>query len=250
MSFRHHFHHLSDIYHGEAEMKWKRDWRFILAAVLLTILTGFLLPAAWWLQRWCAGSAWDHEDRWAGTKQFAITLLLFIYVPLMFNLLFFHVPLMPWPHFSHTPAWFNGLVCIWYMVVGWFFLLPLVPTLALIVERIDPRTPYLERVLLPSEHPPLPQPSAPLKKAGVTKPVRKKAVPSGRSAKPKKRNKGRARPLGELLLEEKAARDQQGQEVQQISPAEISAPPSTLSSDLLPPGKPDKENREALEELF
>src|SRR3989440_6089052 len=109
MTFRHFFHHLYDVYKDEADVDWDHDWGFILAEVILTITTGGLLPAAYWMQRWCTASSWDHEDRWAGTKQLAITLLLLVYVPLILNLLFFHIPLVRWPQFSSTLDWLNLL---------------------------------------------------------------------------------------------------------------------------------------------
>ena len=115
MTLRHLFHHFYDVYNDEADVDWNHDWGFILAMVILTIMTGFLLPAAYWMQRWCAASVWDHEDRWKGTKQFAITLLLFVYVPLILNLAFFHIPIVHWLYFSRTLACFNLLVFVWYI---------------------------------------------------------------------------------------------------------------------------------------
>ncbi len=257
MSFRHHLHHLYDIYNGEVDVHWNRDWSSILAMIIFIILTGFLLPLASWMKNWCAASAWDHEDRWEGTKQFAITLLLFIYVPLLVNLLFFHVPLVPGPYFSRTLAWSNLLVLAPYVCIWWVVLLPLAPTLALVLERIDPRTRGLERVLLPGEQP-LPQ--QPLEKTKVAKPARKKAATKKAGAIPKKRKKGRVRPLGELLLEEKALREQQARAGQQQFPptalegptptAEISASSSPPSSEPISPKKPDRGKRESLKELF
>jgi hypothetical protein len=256
MSFHRHYHHLYDVYNGEVAITWSNDWRSILTIVLLIILTGPLLPLAWWMQHWCAASPWDHEDRWAGTRQFAITLLLFIYVPLILNLMFLHVSFEQWLHFSPALARSNLLLFVWHTCLWWIVLLPLAPTLALISERIDPRTRGLERVLLSSERPPSPQPLG----NSEAKPARKKATSNNAGTTSKKRKKGQARPLGELLLEGKAEHEQQASEVQQqlalpassgqTPPAEISIPPSTPSTKPLSSRKPDRGNRESLKDLF
>ncbi|HEY6410326.1 MAG TPA: hypothetical protein VIY29_22975 [Ktedonobacteraceae bacterium] len=49
-----------------------------------------------------------------------------------------------WPRFLGAPVWYNPI--LW-----WFFCIPLSPALALLSERVDPRTKPLERILLPSE---------------------------------------------------------------------------------------------------
>jgi hypothetical protein len=257
MSFRRHYHHLYDVYSGEVDITWSGDWPSILAVVVLIILTGPMLPLAWWMQHWCAACPWDHEDRWAGTRQFAITLLLLIYVPLISNLMFFHVSLEQLLHFSPAFARSNLLLFVWHTCLRWNALLPLAPTLALISERIDPRTRDLERVLLPGEQLPSSQPPG---NAQEAKPARKRTTPNNAGATPKKRKKGRARPLGELLLEEKARREQQAHANQQpqplpassgqTPPAAIPAPPSILSSEPSPARKPERGDRESLKDLF
>ena len=257
MSFRRHYHHLVDIYYGEVGITWSCDWPSMLAVVVLMILTGTLLPMAWLMQHWCAACPWDHEDRWGGTRQFAITLLLLIYVPLIANLMFFHVSLEQLLHFSPAFARSNLLLFVWHTCLWWNALLPLAPTLALISERIDPRTGGLERVLLPWERPISPQPPGSAKEA---KPNRKRTISDNAGARPKKRKKGRARPLGELLLEEKARREQQAHANQQpqplpassgqTPPAAIPAPPSISSSEPSPSRKPERRDRESLKDLF
>jgi hypothetical protein len=257
MSFHHHLHHLYDIYNGEVDVNWNHDWGSILIVITFTLLTGFLLPLAWWIQHWCATSVWDHDDRWKGTKQFAITLLLFIYVPLLLNLVFFHIPIVHWLYFSRTLTWFNLLVFVWYIGIWWIVILPLAPTLALVFEWIDPRTKDPERVLLPWEQPLPPQPLEHTKRA---KSGRKKAATKSSGATLQKRDKGRAQPLGELLLEEKVERDKQTREDHQQLPlsasqgltplTESSAQTSPLSSESISSKKPDKGKRESLKELF
>lgn len=257
MYFRHHLHHLYEIFLGEVDVNWNHDWSYLLIVITFTLLTGFLLPLAWWMQHWCAASAWDQEDRWKGTKQLALTLLLIIYVPLLLNLLLFHIPIMHWLYFTRTFTWFNLLVFYLYLGIWWIVILPLAPTVALLLEWIDPKTKNPERVLLPWEQPISPQP---LEKTQVAKLARKKAATNKAEATPKKRKKGRARPLGELLLEEKALREQQARAGQQRIPpsasagptptAEISASSSPPSSEPMSPKKPERGKRESLKELF
>src|SRR5215472_11607177 len=257
MSFRRHYHHLVDIYYGEVDITWSCDWPSMLAVVVLMILTETLLPMAWLMQHWCAACPWDHEDRWGGTRQFAITLLLLIYVPLILNLMFFHISLEQLLHFSPAFARSNLLLFVWHTCLWWNALLPLAPTLALISERIDPRTRGLERVLLPWEQPPSPQL---LENAQEAKTARKRTASDSAGSAPKKRKKGRARPLGELLLEEKARREQQAHANQQPQPLPASsgqtppaanpAPPSISSSEPSPARKPERGDRESLKDLF
>jgi hypothetical protein len=257
MSCRHHLHHIYDVYTGEVDVNWNQDRGSILIVITLTILTGFLLPSACWMQHWCAASVWDHEDRWQGTKQFAITLLFIIYVPLLLILVYFHIPIVHRLYFSPTHAWFNLLVFAWYVGIWWIVILPLAPTLALVLEWIDPRTRNPERVLLPWEQPLPLQPPAHTKGA---KSGRKKAATKISGATPQKRNKGRAQPIGELLLEEKVEREQQTQVDHQQLPlsasqgltplAESSAPTSPPSSEPISPKNSDKGKRESLKELF
>jgi hypothetical protein len=257
MFFRHHLHYIYDIIHGEVDIDWNHDWGSILIVITFTLLTGFLLLLAWWMQDWCAASVWDHEDRWRGTKQFALTLLLVIYVPLLLNLLLFHIPIVHWLYFSRTFTWINLLVFYCYVVIWWIVLLPLAPTLALVFEWIDPRTRDPKRALLPWEQPVPPQPPEQTKR---TKSRRKKVTTKSSEVTPQKRNKGIAEPSGELLLEEKVEREKQTQEDHQQLPLSASheitplpenrATTSLPSSESLSPKKPDKGKRESLKELF
>src|SRR6266446_5364146 len=112
MSFRHHLHHLYDLSNGEAGIDWSSHWGYLTVALIIAILAGPVLLLAWWMQHWNAASPWDHEDRWAGTKQFALTLIVLIYVPLLVNLVFFHVPLALFrPHFLLAPIWYHLILC-------------------------------------------------------------------------------------------------------------------------------------------
>ena len=52
MSFRRSLHQLYDIYNGEIDIDWDRDWHVLLPAAIFTLFTGFLLPLACWLQHW------------------------------------------------------------------------------------------------------------------------------------------------------------------------------------------------------
>jgi hypothetical protein len=254
MSFRHRLHHIYDVYNGEVDVHWNQDRDSILIVI---ILTGFLLPSAWWMQHWCETSVWDYEDRWKGSKQFAITLLICIYVPLLLNLVFFHISILHRLYFSTTLGWFNLLVFAWYVGIWWIVILPLAPTLALVLEWIDPRTRNPERVLLPWEQP-LPQ--QPLKHTKGAKSGRKKSATKSSGATTQKRNNGRALPLGELLLEEKIEREKHKQGDHQqlplptsegLTPLEnSSAQTSPSPSEPILPKKSDKGKRESLKELF
>jgi uncharacterized Tic20 family protein len=249
MSFSHdlqrHLHHLSDLSQGEADIDWSSDWGYLTLVLIITLLIGPVLLLAWWMQHWNAASPWDHEDRWAGTKQFAITLIILIYVPLLLNLVFFHVPLVPfWPH--------RLLVTVWYhLILWWAALLPLTPTLALVSERIDRRTRKLERVLLPSEQPP-PQLAVTVGHVQATKSARKRKEATdgadSTQAAPKKRKKGRPVPLGQLLLEEQAARQAEQAHIHQLphlpEASAASSPPEP------PPKKHDRGTSESLKDIF
>ena len=240
-----HLHHLSDLSHGEADIDWRSDWGYLAIVLIITLLTGPVLLLAWWMQDWNAASPWDHEDRWAGTKQFAITLIVLIYVPLLLNLVFFHVPLVPfWPH--------RLLATVWYhLILWWVALLPLTPTLALVSERIGPRTRKLQRVLLPSEQPP-PQPAVTVGRVQAAKSARKRRGATdgagSTQATPKKRNKGRPVPLGQLLLEEQAA--QQAGQSHVHHPPFLPETPAASSPSESPPKKHDRGKSESLKDIF
>src|ERR1051326_3925864 len=125
-----------DLYRGEADLDWPADLRSILPVALFVMLTGSLLFLAYALQDWCAASIWDAEDRWRGTRALALTLLL-AYLPLLlFRADLAHL----WPRFFGPPTWHN-------LLLWWCGCVPLAPALALLSERVDPRTKPLERVL-------------------------------------------------------------------------------------------------------
>jgi hypothetical protein len=131
---------LHDLYRGDVEPDWRSDRRYILFALLLAISTGPLIFLVYSIQDWSAESRWDYEDRWKGTKAFAVTFLL-TYMPII---IFRADLLLNWPRFLGDPVWYNP-------VLWWYLCMPLSPALALIAERVDPRTKKLERILLPFE---------------------------------------------------------------------------------------------------
>ncbi len=151
--------------------RWKWDsW----PVVLMTLLTGPVLPMGYRIQRWNTCSRWDDEDRWAGTKLFAFTLPLLIYLPLIANLLFFHISLVQlWPGFVFYDPF------VWWIV---FF--PLAPTVALVLERIAPQTRTSRRVLLPTEKAPSPPP--PPRSAAQKTPKRSTVIVEASSLPPRR----------------------------------------------------------------
>ncbi len=153
---------LHDLYRGDVDPDWPSDLRYILPVVIFVILTGPLIIWVYAMQDWCAGSSWDSEDRWQGTRAFAVTFLLG-YLPLI---LFRGDLAQFWPHVFGAPGWHNPL--LW-----WCWCVPLAPALALLSERLDPRTKPLERILLPSELPP-PQPTPAQEKSSPVRTARRK----------------------------------------------------------------------------
>jgi hypothetical protein len=131
--------HLHDLYNGKPGMDWHRDWPCILVLTGIVALSGPLVFLTFAIQNWCVASCWDYEDRWLGTKAFASAFLV---VALLLVLLrgFF---LQLWP--PTLGALF------WYPVFCWCQCLLLSPALALLMERVDPRTRPVERILLPAE---------------------------------------------------------------------------------------------------
>jgi hypothetical protein len=130
---------LHDLYNGEVALDWHTDWPCILVLTGIVALSGPLVFLAFAIQDWCVASCWDYEDRWLGTKAFAAAFLV---VALLLVLLrgFF---LQLWP--PTLGALF------WYPVFCWCQCLLLSPALALLMERVDPRTRPVERILLPAE---------------------------------------------------------------------------------------------------
>lgn len=256
MFIRHHLHHIFDIISRKVDIDRKHDWGPLLIVAIIVLLTGFLLPLAWWIRYRCAASVWDHEDRWRGTKQFALTLLFVIYVPLFLNLLFFHIPIVHWVYFTSTSTWSNLLVFCLNVGIWWIMLLPLAPTLALLIEWIHPKTRDPKRILLPWELPRSPHPHRQAKR----RPSRMKRAVTYRSmVRQKKRKNGRVQTAGELILEEQAKREiHTSEDRQQLllpSPQAITLLPEKRGTTSLPStgsavSKTDKGKGESLKELF
>ena len=174
-----------DLYRGEADLDWPADLRCLIPGLIFVLLTGLLIFLVYACQDWCAASIWDAKDRWQGTRAFALTLLL-AYLPLIL----FHSDLAHlWPHFFGSPTWHN-------LLLWWCWCVPLAPALALLSERVDPRTKPLERVLLPSEMLPS-QPASSAKKPSLIRTAGHKPVVSGpddrRTGRPGTRQRKKAR---------------------------------------------------------
>lgn len=149
MSFQSCIHHLSDIIEGVVDVDWKRDWSSLLGVGIGTILTGPLVLLGFGIQRWnVTNTPWDAKAHWNGTRQFAVTFAI-IDALLVVAYISFRAQLV-------TP----GKV-ITYSILLWYLGCTLLsPALALLVEKVDPRTMKAKRIRMPSEIvPSLPQPS-------------------------------------------------------------------------------------------
>lgn len=131
--------HVHDLYKGEVALDWHTDWPYLLVIVGIIVLTGPLVFLACAIQRWCAASSWDYEDRWRGTRAFAVTFTVIALLLVFFRGYFLQL----WPHTLGT--------LFWYPIFWWSLCLLLSPALALLMERLDPRTRPVERILLPAE---------------------------------------------------------------------------------------------------
>jgi len=131
--------HLHDLCKGEVALDLHADWPCLLVMAGIVALTGPLVFLACAIQDWCAGTSWDYEDRWRGTRAFAVTFLVVALLLVLVRGFF----LQFWP--PTLSALF------WYPVFWWCLCLLFSPALALFMERLDPRTRPLERILLPAE---------------------------------------------------------------------------------------------------
>jgi hypothetical protein len=184
-------------------------------------------------------------------------LPLVIYVPLLLNLLLFHLPIVHWVYFTSEFAWSDFLMFYLNVGIWWILLLPLTPTLALLLEWIHPKTKNLKRVLLPWEHP---IPLQPTEQTKRTKSKSKRMITKRSGTSSQKQKEGAAEPSGKLLLETKAEGEKHTQEDQQQLPLplpqeitplpENRATTSLHSSDKLSSQKSAKGKRESLRDLF
>ena len=131
--------HVHALFHGAVALDWHADWPCLLVMAGIIVLTGPLVFLACTIQDWCAGTSWDYEDRWRGTRAFAVSFLVVALLLVPFRDFF----LQFWP--PTLGALF------WYPVFSWCLCLLLSPALALLMERFDPKTRPVERILLPAE---------------------------------------------------------------------------------------------------
>ena len=251
MDWRGHLHRFSDLLAGDIPFDYQ-DWLVLPVAVYGSILLGPLLMLAFKIQRWNVHTPWDSEDHWTGTEQFAV---IFIVWDGLLLLAWFHV------HEALALLWSTTLWWVLFHLLLWYALLALLaPALALLLERLDPRTVPLERVRLPTEQPrPHPSASAPS--------TRKQAAAAGSEQgtnTPKKRKKGRAVPVGQLLLEEREAQREPARQIRFVQPPSLSsetavssAPPPMPGPQMAPPtskakpvNKADRRQPESLDQLF
>jgi hypothetical protein len=128
--------HLTDIVEEDTPISWQRDRPVLLTAIIIILISGPCLILALWVRRRNVRIPWDAKDNWRGTRQFAITLAI-VDVLLVVMIGITHILAVP------NGWWwiFTRLIMLWI----WWMLLS--PALALLLERIDPRTPTIYRIL-------------------------------------------------------------------------------------------------------
>lgn len=229
---------LHDLYKGDAELDWRSDRRYILFALLLVIPTGPLIFLVYSIQDWSAGSRWDYEDRWNGTKAFAVTFIL-AYIPLI---IFRSDLIQYWPRFLGASVWNNPI--LW-----WCLCMPLSPAIALLSERVDPRTKPPERVLLPSELQQK-QAQADAKTSQFKTTRRKKSAAQSNekdSTKPvtrKQRKQKDPRPIFQAWAVQQQTLHESPSDIQSTSSSEVSASSATSSK------KVERDEGESLKDIF
>lgn len=273
-SFKNRFHRLSDLLEEADDLHWKQEGRLILVLFAIALLTGPLCLLGWWMQRWNSTPSWDTQDHWDATKQAAITFAG-LDILLVAAFLHFH----------------PSLAAFWYLILWYGCCALLAPTFALVAEHIDPRTIASQRVQLPFEQPaPLaaPKTTVTVEEQQPAPPARKKRSTTKKTAAPttskqeldkkltKKMKKGRAVPLGDLLLQEKEERERKRTQINYVqapllpaeaesvqpsltstaaskreepTPSSVDAPPST-PAPVPPPKKPERRQPESLDNLF
>lgn len=252
MSFRAHFHHLSDLLEGGVAIDWRKDRPYLLLLSGIILLTGPLSVFGCWIQAWNdRATPWEASEHWEGTREFAITFAVFDAL-LLIALVHFAPQLSAFWSRS-LGSWLLSHLVIWY--VFWTLL---APAFALAARRIDPRTRKARRVRLPSEQPPKP---AAVEEPPAVQLARSKSG-SGSTASstaPKKRNKGRAVPLGTLLVQEREEQERRRTQITFVQAprpsedAQEARSPETPPPAPAPPPKAEKPERrkpEPLDKLF
>lgn len=249
MSFRAHFHHLSDLLEDRVAIDWRKDWPYLLILGVITALTGPLYLFGTWIQQWnVQTNPWDGKSRWDGTREFAYTLAFFDLLLVVAIIHFYPQLSVRWS--ASLGSWLFYHIAIWYV-----FCALLAPTFALIAERIDPRKRKMRRVRSPSERP------APIEES-VTQPARKKrTVTTGQgnttsATAPKKRKKGQPIPMGELLQREQEERERRRTQIVFVQAPLLTegtpAPDDPSEAPVGPPKaeKPERRKPEPLDNLF
>jgi hypothetical protein len=205
MSFRQHFHHLTDLLNGDVTVTWRRDWLYLLVAGGLILATGPWSLLGCWIQQWnTQTNPWDGKSHWDGTRQFAFTFAFFDLLLVAAVIRFYPQLSSRWSASLFT--WLFSPLVLWYLF--WALLAPLY---ALLAERIDPRKIRMRRVRAPAERQ-VPKPAH--AEEGDAQPGRDNNAAATRSVQAasmvpqkKKRTKGRSVPPGVLLPQELAERE-------------------------------------------
>lgn len=186
------------------EIPLPRFCLLLLSTALLLAITP-LLPLAACALWWWAAHSWDWRDRWTSMRSWAKQGGTFVALVLVFAFLSSaQVWILPqltaalqafWSahlrgDLSLVPTDLDGLLA------RALLLLPLAPALALLYERIDPRTlVQLQRILTPADlvEPTPPPPAEPVATAAPPPAARQKAQapPKAKAATPRKRTRTR-----------------------------------------------------------
>ncbi len=140
----------------------------LLPSICLLAFSPLLPPVAYLLQRW-AGSSWTWRDRWASVRTWAEYGSWFVgglcILALLADAHVWFIPgLMAWAQSAWHSIDLPGELALFPLrgttvLARTILFLPLAPALALLYERIDPRTRAdLQRVLSPSDLVPPPPP--------------------------------------------------------------------------------------------
>jgi len=202
------------------------DWRGAIAGLgallFFSVFGPFLLFIGLLLQRWGSSSIWRAQDRWASIRALSLALpLLYLPTYLFWNELAFWWSRLP----AFLGAW-SIMPPAWGSLAAHTILtLPLVPALALLLERGQAHTfpvRYVMRQPRPGEIivPPRVTGLVAAPEGSIDVPAKRKASPKKSAAatqmplleassapKPARKRQVRdPRPLGEVLVEEKARR--------------------------------------------
>ena len=174
---------------------------FALPTLVLFFVDPLLPPVAYVLQRW-AGSSWAWRDRWASIRTWAEPGGWFVGILIALGVLAYaHIWFFPALVALAQGAWraaLPGELSLFPLARGALFarlllFLPLAPALALLYERIDPRTSVqLRRILTPSDILPPASPETPVPPEPTNISTPPPATPDTHPSTPVKKKRSRS----------------------------------------------------------